>query len=127
MNDFFNEYRQSRPRRYVYPTVTDPNVRLETMPHYTDERFNKEQTVYGKAEQGLAYDYSDRLWQWNWDKANEASEVAKASGVTDRSARYYEVYLSHYFGKPVEIKHIIAGVNKSNGYPYCLFGYKDKT
>lgn len=111
---------------YVYPTTFDRDVALKTMPHYTDEHFRKEQTVFGRATPGLSYDYSDRLWQWDYEKAKQAAKIADASGFTVRSANYYECYLSAYFDKPIELKHIIAGVNHSNGYPYCIFGYKVK-
>jgi hypothetical protein len=113
-----------RPNReYVYPATFDKNKPLETMPHYTDTRFNKEQTVFGKAEKGLGYDYSDRIWQWDYSKAEEACKIADESGCTQKSCSWYEAYLSHFFGKKITIKHIIAGVNVSNGYPYCVFGY----
>ncbi len=110
---------------YRYPATFDKDKPLETMPHYTDNRFRKEQTVFGKECEGIGYDYSDRLWQWDYKKAEEAVEKANKSGAISKSCRWYEAYLSAYFGKPIEIKHIIAGVNRSNGYPYCIFGYKE--
>jgi len=114
-NEFFASFK--------FQPVHNKNTPLETMPHYTDKRFEKEQTVFGKAEKGLHYDYSDRLWQWDHAKAKQASETANASHAVNRSARWYEEYLSAYFGKKTIIKHIVAGVNRSNGYPYCVFGY----
>lgn len=129
MNDYMKDELQRLygrvEREYKFPNTFDKNRPLHTSPHYTDDRFKKEQTVFGEEQSGLAYDYSDRLWQWDSDKAKEALEVAKNSGEVKSSAAYYEVYLSHYFGKPVEIGHIIAGVGRSNGYPYCVFGYRD--
>jgi hypothetical protein len=115
---------------YVYPSTNDKRKVLETQPHYTDDRFSREQTVFGRKPKGsyghehLHYDYSDRLWQWNYEKAKEASAAAQASGHPIRSCLYYEVYLSTYFGKQVEIEHIVAGVDQSTGYPYCAFGYR---
>ena len=115
---------------YRFPTTLDKDAPLHTSPHYTDKRFNKEQAVFGKhpksryGHDNLKYDYSDRLWQWDYDKAEKSVEVANASGATLRSCKRYEAYLSAYFNKPIEIKHIIAGVNRGNGYPYCVFGYK---
>lgn len=123
MWDEFEEI--GKNREYVYPATNDPDVPLETMPHYSDDRFRREQTVYGRAEKGLVYNYSDRIWQWDYKKAEEATEIANKSKFKLRSARWYEVYLSAFFGKPIQIKHILAGVNVSNGYPYCVFGYKD--
>lgn len=123
-DNFFNNW--------IYPTTLDKDKPLETSPHYTDKRFNNEQTVFGKIPQSgyghdnLHYDYSDRLWQWDYKKAEEAIAKANQSGSVPRSCKYYEAYLSAYFGKDVEIGHIVAGVNRSNGYPYCVFGYKFK-
>lgn len=120
--DFFENWQ--------YPTTLDKDKPLETTPHYTDTRFQKEQTIFGKRPEspyghtGLHYDYSDRLWEWDYKKSKKAAKIAAESGATPKSCRWYEVYLSAYFGKSIEIEHIIAGVNRSNGYPYCVFGYK---
>lgn len=110
---------------YRFPTTFDKNKPLQTTPHYTDSRFKEEQTIFGEKCEGIGYDYSDRLWQWDYNKAKQASIQANASEATPKSCRWYEAYLSAYFDKPIEIKHIVAGVNRSNGYPYCVFGYKD--
>jgi hypothetical protein len=97
---------------------------LNTSPHYTDGRFHQPQTVFGQECEGLGYDYSDRLWQWDHDKSEAAAKTANASGAIPKSCRWYEEYLSAYFSRPIEIKHIVAGVNRS-GHPYAVFGYKD--
>lgn len=44
-----------------------------------------------------------------------------------RSCRWYEVYLSAYWSKPVQIDHILTGCNLASGYPYYVFGYRDKS
>lgn len=117
--------------RYGYPTTFDKTKPLETAPHYSNRRFEREQTVFGKPSRSpyghkhLSYDYSDRLWQWDYDKAEQSAKCATESGAPLRSCAWYEAYLSAYFGRPITIEHIIAGVNRSNGYPYCVFGYKD--
>lgn len=114
-----------------FPTTNDKNIPLHTDPHYTDKRFDKEQTVFGKRPKSpyghkhLTYVYSDRLWQWDYDKAQSSAEIANQSGYPNRSCLWYEAYLSAYFNKSVIIEHIIAGVNRSNGYSYCAFGYKN--
>ena len=96
-------------------------------PHYTDERFRggREHTLYGASKPGLAYEYSDRLWQWDYDKAQAASATATERGFANGSPAWYEDYLSTYHGKPVELLHIIGGVNASSGYEYFVFGFRD--
>jgi hypothetical protein len=107
------------------PVTFDPNTPLNTTPHYTDDRFNKPQTVYGQEDKNIIdYVYSDRIWQWDYKKAEQATEIANNSGAVLKSARWYEVYLSAFFDRRVEVLHIMAGVNVSNGYPYAVFGYK---
>lgn len=102
------------------------DVPLYTSPHYTDRRFNEAQTVFGAEQDGLHYDYSDRLFQWNPQKADDAVNTANGSGTVKRSADWYEQYLSAYCDKPVELKHVLAGCNVATGYPYIVFGYTFK-
>lgn len=114
-----------------YPTTFNKNKPLKTSPHYSDKRFEQEQTVFGKPSKSrcghkhLSYDYSDRLRQWDYDKAQRSAECANESGATLNSCKWYEAYLSAYHGRTFVIEHIIAGVNRSNGFPYCVFGYKE--
>jgi len=100
------------------------DVPLYTCPHYTDKRFNQAQTVFGAEEDNLHYDYSDRLVQWDSKKSAAAVDAANESGAVKRSAEWYEKYLTAYCEKPVELKHVLAGVNWGNGYPYTVFGYR---
>jgi hypothetical protein len=94
-------------------------------PHYTDKRFQgKEHTLYGATAKDLSYEYSDRLWQWDYDKAQESAKVANESGHANGSPAWYEVYLTHYHGVPVQLLHIIGGVNVSSGYEYYVFGFR---
>lgn len=109
-----------------YPTTFNKNSIINDNPHYSDEDFqNKEQTIFGKEEENLHYVYSDRLWQWDHKKSELATKIANKKERLHTCA-YYEIYLSEYYNKPIEIKHIIAGVNRSNGYPYLAFGYIEK-
>ena len=110
----------------MFKIETDENAELYTQPHYTDERFRKEQTVFGAEESNLSYDYDDRIRQWDYQKHEMAWDLAKKTGHKVGSQRFYEAYLSKYFGKPILLKHVIAGVNRGNGYPYVVFGYKFK-
>lgn len=123
--DFILDFPFSDRTAYIYPTTFDKDKVLETNPSYADQRFKKDQTVFGKKSKGLSYDYSDRLWEWDYAKAEASAKVATESGAKLRTCRWYEAYLSAYFGRPIEIGHIMAGVNVSNGYSYCIFGYKN--
>jgi hypothetical protein len=98
-------------------------------PHYSDRRFQsgKEHTLYGRQEPGLHYVYSDRIWQWDYAKAERASAAAtEAHGPIVSTPQWYETYLSAYFGIPLDLAHIIGGVNVSSGYEYYAFGYRER-
>ena len=100
--------------------------KLNDMPHYTDDYYRKERTIWGKKEKGLFYNYSDRLQQWNYEKHKAATETADKTGATRHTAEWYQNYLTVYEGQEVELKHILAGHDLSSGYPYQVFGYKFK-
>ena len=104
----------------------DKDVPLETMPSWNDPRFKREQTVFGVFNYKLCNSimYSDRLIENNYQQHEKATERANASDTVLRSAHWYELYLSVYFNKVVEIIFIRAGVNQATGYPYCVFGFK---
>ncbi len=70
------------------------DIPLQTDPHYSDPRFDEPQTIFGQEESGLHYDYSDRLWQWDYDKAQKATEIANEVVKTRRTCEWYEAYLS---------------------------------
>lgn len=111
-------------RRYVpVASKTGPLHR----PHYSDRRFASGQThtLYGCEEEGLHYVYSDRIWQWDYEKAERASDYAKSVHGHVQTPLWYETYLSAYLGIPVDLVHIIGGVNMSSGYEYYAFGYRE--
>ena len=106
--------------------ITDKNTILQdTHPHYTDSRFRTEQTIFGQEEKGLQYEYSDRIADQDRE-AKKNSEVFADSKAVKCTAAWYEAYLSAHFDKPADIRHIIAGVNRSNGYPYRIYGFTIK-
>jgi hypothetical protein len=125
-DDYYPDYEFGcyERREYSYPSTNNMDAILEDCPHYSDNRFKNDQTIFGKEEKGLGYDYSDRICQWNYAKAEAASKKATEDGFTRRTARWYQAYLSNFFDRKIVLKHIIAGVNRSNGYPYLIFGYK---
>ena len=104
------------------PVVNDPDKELEIYRNYNDPDFQKEKTVFGERSK-LDYEYSDRL---DLERARLASKTADQSGANPKTQRWYENYLSAYFGKPVELKHIIVGGNSKNGRYYQIFGFRFK-
>lgn len=123
--------RQTPTPRSTFPNdgafmdaTDDPDARLNTNPHYTDERFRHAQTIYGRQVEGLHYDYSDRLWQWDYAKAEEAVKAANASGAPSGSARWLSAYLTAFHGKPAEVLHVMAGWDWATGYAYAIYGYR---
>ena len=77
----------------------------------------------GEGHEGLHYVYSDRLKEWDYSADRRARVTADNSGALRKTAAWYDAYLSAYFGKPCEVRHIAAGVNRSNGFPVAVFGY----
>jgi hypothetical protein len=118
MGNTKSEWGNNFRRIYRHQTTFNKDEILNTSPHYTDKRFDRPQTVFGQKCEGLKYDYSDRLWQWDQDKSEAAGQTANASGAIPKSCRWYEEYLSAYFSRPIEIKHILVVLNHSNRCPY---------
>lgn len=104
-------------------------------PHYTNSQFREAQTVYLAAGYrltksddlviGASYNYSDRLWQWDWEKSRAAWETAKQQRPDHQdTAEQIEIYLRTFFDDPkLKLVHILAGFNVSNGYDYQVYGY----
>ena len=87
---------------------------------YKDENFKEEKCDVV---------YSDRLFQWNYDKFNRCcQEVFKNQGqyFSERDPKEIEKFLSLYFEKEVKLMAITQGCNASTGYPYWVFFYKEK-
>lgn len=73
--------------------------------------------------------YHDRMMSWNWDKFAEACHRVWGNGgqmFHNRHPKDIEKFLSLYFDKDVELTLVMQGCNVSNGYPYWVFGYKEK-
>jgi hypothetical protein len=105
-------------------------------PHYTQPRFAEAQTVWvkdGHKPQGryqtvkdADYNYSDRIWGWNWEKADQAHKVIDES-LDRRSPAYIQEFLRFFFDNPtIELVHVMAGYNVATGYPYQVYGYFSK-
>jgi len=112
-------------------TTDNKHEPLTLHPHYSNRHFEKPRTVFGpesadsSGHAGLNYNYSDRLQQWDYSKHSAAWQLANKSNATKDSAAFLEVYLTAYHGKPLEVVHVIAGVNHSNGYPWWCAGWRD--
>lgn len=99
----------------------DKNTEIETFLHYSDPTARQERTVFGAPRQGLFYNYDDRLIGDKWTEGAKAAQ--ETAGIVVGSARYFEIILSHFHGKPVSLEHVVLGCNMSNGYSYLVFGY----
>lgn len=127
---------------FLYKGTKSLDVPLNTCPHYTDSKYRVEQTEFCSEPEklvrhndclvieGLHYDYSDRLFEWDRPKmkaayafANTALDVADLDWQKKSTARYIQEVLRFYHDKPeLELVHVIAGVNRGNGYPYLVYG-----
>lgn len=120
--------------------VSNPHQIINDLrPHYSNTRFRHAQTVYlaagyqtkqtqfdGDVEyvKGAEYAYSDRIRQWDWNKAEAARKTAIEQVREDRCAAHIEVYLREFYGDPeLKLVHILAGVNLSSGYDYQVYGW----
>lgn len=91
--------------------------------HYSNPYWDKEHTIFGAKELGLEYQYSDRLEQFDYDKAKKA-RIDASKKHPKFNAAYVQEYLTQYYGKPIILRHVIGGVNRSNGYNYYVYGFK---
>ena len=133
MDEFMTQYEDLQGRVRSMSITTDRRGEpLELSPHYRDLRFGHEaRTVFGPDRKpgdgvpGLSYVYSDRLVQWDGNKADRAWQTALDSGATPKSADFIQAYLSAYYDRPLIVDHILSGVNVSSGYPYWVAGYRE--
>ena len=68
------------------------------------------------------YTYSDHLERWNNDLSEHATIAANDSCKPKNTPAWIEEYLSHYYGKKVDLVHVLQGVNLSDGHPYRIYG-----
>jgi hypothetical protein len=87
-----------------------------------------ERTIYGDKEDDLFYAYDDRLYQWDYEKAKSSrEEVLRDKKIKPHTCAFYEKWLSLYYSKPIDLRHILIGVNVSSGFQYMVFGFLEKT
>lgn len=137
------------PNDRAYGCIGDNKLIQLPFAHYTNNNYKHPQTSFGRAENGLGYDYDDRYPQWNhelWQEghrlANEYTKLPKCNWEHN-SVAYYEFVLSHFHEcirmkvNPTDMKtvtletdivisHVMTGVNHSNGGDYRVFGYTKK-
>jgi hypothetical protein len=73
--------------------------------------------------------YSDRLYQWDYEKYNKCCQKVwnnEGQYFSQRQPQDIEKFLTLYFNKPIKLTLIMEGCNVSNGYPYWIFGYEIK-
>ena len=73
--------------------------------------------------------YSDRLYQWDWEKYNKCCyEIFGNTGqyFDNRKPEDIEKFLSLYFGNEVKLCVLMQYCNKATGFPYWRFDYKEK-
>ena len=124
-------------RAFRRSAETNPRYPIFVSPHYSDPTYREPQTTYladGVKEEGsgfpvvagLSYDYDDRLRQWDYRKFEASARAADDGGAMKASADWFSAFISRYHGRDLEVVHVIAGVNVSNGYPYYVLGHREK-
>lgn len=78
-------------------------------------------TVFGQQSDDFFYNYSDRLECERWNTARDQA----AGQIGNREcAAFFELALKLYHdAEVVDLRHIVAGCNLSNGFPWLCFGY----
>lgn len=123
-NHYGNDYKKPRLIREKPQPIRNVNQELDTYTNWNSPAAARERTIFGEEEKDLFYNYSDRLWESDWNKTTFAYSEAKRF-APEKTAKYFEAMLSLFHdGVKIELRHIIAGCNRSNGYSYLIFGYK---
>jgi hypothetical protein len=71
--------------------------------------------------------YSDRLYQWDYQKYDECFKTVWGNTgqyFNGRSSSDIEKFLCLYLGKSVELTAVVEGCNASSGYPYWVFFFE---
>ncbi len=112
--------------RYYYHTSSKDGTLCHS--HYSDPAFKNEAVIFGKKEDELIWNYADRLWGWDRDKADAAWEFAVKQHGKNNTARRIETYLKHYFNdESIDLVVVVSGTQPFNGYPWFAYGHKQDT
>jgi len=100
--------------RWVDPTRTRER---SAYPYSYDEFF-----IWGdrKSKEGASGDYSDRLWQWDREKASRCWKDHVGGTWQGATKAKLSAFLTAYHGKPIKAVALAEGCNPSNGYPYWI-------
>lgn len=74
--------------------------------------------------------YSDRMWQWNYEKFDKCCEMVFGNSgqmFYDRTPEDINSFINLYLGKEVRLTAILQGCNVSTGFPYWVFVYEKLT
>jgi hypothetical protein len=106
--------------RWVNPNQTNSK---QEFPYSYSEFFisGSHETI---RQPGVTAAYSDRLWQWDYDKATKlwAEHVGRNwqyAALSELSA-----FISAYEGKKLVAVALAEGCNPSTGYPYWILWYR---
>ena len=93
-------------------------------PHHTRmDIWGTARLIYGEKQKTDQGNYSDRLWEWDYNAGDRASAACNKQGLTRRTARQWEAWLSTYHDRPITLVYIMAGSNHATGYDYYYLGY----
>ena len=91
-NHYGNDYSQKPQFIPKKPQpIRDVNQELDTYTNWNSPAADRERTIFGEEEEGLFYNYSDRLRDWN--KTTFAHKEAKRF-APEKTAKYFEAMLS---------------------------------
>ena len=108
-----------------YRHTNDPNATL-AYPHYSCPVFRTAtggMIIYGSDVANCQGEYADRLWEWGYARAEEATKQCDAEQLQQSTAKRSERWLSIYYGKPVKLYAIYAGSRVDNGYPWYFYKF----
>jgi hypothetical protein len=121
-------YPEEIPQRRIVWASQDINAPLMVV-NYNDKRFKPgiDRILFGREEEGLDWNYNDRLWEWDYKKAQQSNLSARNSGVGFRTPLYYQEFLRAYFDQPnLELVCIKGGYNAQTLSEFHLYGYRVK-
>ena len=100
----------------------DKKTKLDTQRHY---RYGLHDCnlVYGKYINTDDSAYNDHMIEWNHDNYTAACAKANES-ATPQTAEWYEAFLKAYYKRDdIALVYVASGINRSNGYPYNVYGW----